>query len=197
MGKKLKTTCLIIAAAAFVMMAISLIIDKTSSAAANQQLREYMSENMWMIVLPNVISLVFALIYILKDGTKKVAFFYKGFLFFYLVSQVVFILSVFVGSYSVLSSGGTKPRMIFILLAWIIEYSMLLFLAFAHDLGKKKSLILALFAVIMNICIVVLFFHLGFSLSILLRNISKILTIVLLYLLVVVKYKDKDARGTK
>ncbi|MCR5790421.1 MAG: hypothetical protein K6G83_11100 [Lachnospiraceae bacterium] len=197
MGKKLKATCLIIVAAAFAMMVISLIVDKTSSAAANQQLREYMSSNMWMIVLPNVISLIFALIYILKDGTKKAAFYYKGFLFFCLISQIVFILSVFVGSYSVLASGKMQPLLIVFLLAWIIEYSMLLLLAFARDLGKKNSLILALFAVIMNICIIVLFFTLGFSLSILLRNASKILIIVLLYLLVVVKYKDKDARGTK
>ena len=197
MGKKFKDFCLIITGASFVMMIASLIIDIIPSTGSNQRLSDFMSDNIWMVVLPSIISLAFALVYILKDGTKKAAFFYKGFIFTYLVSQVIFILSVIGGSYPVLSTDKVPIRMIILLMAWIIEYSMLLFLAFVPNLGKRKSLILALVAVVMNICIIIMFFKLGFSLSILLRNISKILIILLLYLLVVAKYKDKDARGAK
>ena len=194
MGNKLKTTCLAITAAAFVMMIVSLIFDGISS---NQRLSDYMTGNMWMIVLPSAVSLACALIYILKGGTKKVAFFYKGFLALYIVSHIVFIISTLVGSYSVISPDAKPIRMIILFLAWIIEYSVLLFLAFAPNLGKHISLLLALVAVIMNICIVAMFFKLGFSISILLRNISRILMIVLLYLLVIAKYIDKEKRGTK
>ncbi len=197
MGKTLKSLCLTIVAAALVMMAASIIVDFTSSGAADQRLREYLSDNVWTLVLPGFIALIFALIYIQKEGTKKVAFFYKGFIFTYLVPQVVFILSVLGGSYSVITPNGIPPRMIIIFMAWIIEYSMLLFLAFVPNLGKSKSLLLAFIAAVMNICIIAMFFKLGFSLSILLRNASKILMILLLYLMVVAKYRDKDARGAK
>ncbi|MCR4590871.1 MAG: hypothetical protein K5668_08630 [Lachnospiraceae bacterium] len=196
MKKGLKALCLIIIAAAFAMTAASVIADYSMAGASHQRLRDFMSANVWLLVLPNFISLVFALIYILKEGTKKMAFFYKGYIYTYLISQVIFILSVLGGSYSVLTPNGIPPRMIVIFMSWIIEYSMLLFLAFAPNLGKRISLLLAFIAAVMNICIIVMFFNLGFSMSILLRNISKILMIILLYLMVVAKYRDKDARGT-
>lgn len=131
------------------------------------------------------ISLVFALIYISFEYKKNVSLFYKLFIGFYTVSQLFKFPSA-------IKMGG-----LFEVILIAITFGMLCVLLIALNLGKWKSLSLACVVVVCSVChLVKMFVSPTGKNAMNLGGIAYFVLSVVLLMVILAKYIDKDERGT-
>ena len=143
----------------------------------------------------SALALLGALLYIFRGGRKSEAMFYRGFLYFLALTELVSII-VGIGTLQNVVEGA---RLSFTVTLLTLAFGIYLFLATAKDLGKVPSFFCGGLAFLL---------FLGLLLSDVIRSTGAVtadklsgganlaLSFVALYL-IAAKYKDKTARGTK
>ena len=133
-----------------------------------------------------IIALIFGLFYSLNGYKKDAAKYYKAFMFIFLVSCLFsFIASI--------SGGDTN---IFIIITNVVILLSSFILTFIKDLGEKKSNILALSILLLNVFkILIVVFTKSISLAFRV-HFSNLILACILFVFVSAKYKDKESRGT-
>ena len=146
-------------------------------------------DNLYFIA--SIIALAASLIYLMKDYKKSSHMFYKAFLWFLGISEILRYTSVF-------SQGATfTPFRAFI---WVMTLVAYIFIIGAKDYGKVKSNIVSSTLVILNlypliVCITTMRDFEGFN-PYLFDAIGQLIIALITAIMVCVKYIDKTERGT-
>ena len=194
MNERLKRTALIVTIAAFVLMVLSIVVDVVKPENVKDLFGENMLGNAWPQAAIGIIALVFAFIYIMKNAVKEAAPFYKGFFIAFLLMNFLYGVSLFISAHLCGAPGEIPILFLVAFIFWLIGSTAVLYLAFAPNLGKNRSLTLAIIAAAAFLApVFVSLFH-DFYEGMLFRNIAKILMVFLLYLLILAKYQNKDTR---
>ena len=137
-----------------------------------------------------IIALIFGLIYSLNGYKKDASKYYKAFMYLYLLSTVItLILSLFVAINELRKYG------ILVVIANVVILISETILAFAKDLGEKKSNGLAL--AILAISIFKLCFVTTKTISHISIAFDNLILAIILCVFVSAKYADKASRGAK
>ena len=138
------------------------------------------------------------LAYFLAGGTKKAAPLYKFsvWIFFHYILTLALYLFTIVARCPGLT-GKTLSGCILSQACILATFACTAILAFAPNLGKRRSLFLATMAVLTNAvpCVFGLV-NVGTGEGVLGNSVFRLDLIIAMYLMVVAKYEDKDARGT-
>ena len=148
--------------------------------------------------LCGITSAICGLVYFVKGASKKVALLYKISFFAFLLLNVENILyMITICARSGAENSQSVAGYIFSTTLLLVVFSCVLLLAFAPNLGKKRSIVLATISIIAVIAPVILGLVVkGISNGFLVNMLLKIELIVMLHMMVYAKYEDKDARGT-
>ena len=145
-----------------------------------------------------IVAAVCGLAYFFKGASKKAALLYKiSFLAFLLliVGNILYLITISarMGTEDSQSVAGY----IFSTTLLLVVFSCILLLAFAPNLGKKRSIALATISIFAVIAPTILGLVVkGISNGFVVNMLLKIELIVMLHMMVYAKYVDKDARGT-
>ncbi len=158
-------------------------------------------------ILPNIsagiaiITVIFAIIYMIKGYSKDAAFYYKAFM----VLSALFYQSLAI---STVTSDDILPQTFTFAIGFQIGANCLLFglfllLCFGKDIGKKTTNFIGILSLIVTVSVFIVLAVknpqsidkniLGLLYS---RLFSRIVFVITAYLLIQFKYIDKDERGT-
>ncbi|MDO4939736.1 MAG: hypothetical protein Q4E54_07245 [Lachnospiraceae bacterium] len=139
----------------------------------------------YLYIAASVLAAVFAIIYFIKGGTKKAAIWRNLFCILLMISLLISIIR------NIQLGKGAADTICIIIVAVITGY-----LAFAKDLGKKKSLGLASAVVVLQLLqlMPVITAQSGDGATRILGIISTTLLVITLLDITYVKYYDKESR---
>lgn len=154
----------------------------------------------WTAKAVNALTLVLALIYLLKGYKKEDAKLYKAFL-------IVYGIGILISSATIAPLFEVRPVITRVLIPnYAIMYGTVMVLAFADNLGEKKSMLLAWvnFALVAVLLIALLLTHPGTLRGGSIMDNAIIIHIAKFFILSLTlvittrsKYVDKETRGTK
>lgn len=136
--------------------------------------------------IANLLAILFGLIYTAKGSTKDSAFWLKMFEGFVGLS----LLSSTVRSTSI---GGSTVAIVLNTLS----FGLLCILCYAENLGKKRSLCIGGVLIASSVVEVIVALSSKMKLAKSVNLITKLVILIILVLLLINKYKDKETRGTK